>query len=385
MKSKDRILTALQHKEADRIPFDLGGTVDTGIHVAAYRNLLEYLGMDGQRNVKTGEFIMQLATVDEDIAHTLSIDTRAVLLSTAADLYYLNMRIEGNYELMWDPFGVKYLKPIPDGLYFDPKTAPLSGSVTLEDIESFDWPDLAQPRLIQALRNEAEKYAQDDRAIVLAAPDAGILERASWLRGFSDFLISLAKDPKATCYLLDIITDMHIKYWDAALDAVGEIVQVVVEADDLGMQDRSLISPDWYRKYIKPCHKRLFSFIKAKAPKVRIFFHSCGAIYELIPDLIETGIDILNPIQVNAVGMDTKQLKKDFGDSLTFWGGGVDTQEILPKGSTSDVKDEVKRRIDDLAPGGGFIFAAVHNIQPDVPPQNIMAMWESLEQYGKYS
>jgi len=139
-----------------------------------------------------------------------------------------------------------------------------------------------------------------------------------------------------------------------------------------------------YRKYIKPGHKKIFSFIKGKAPHIHIHFHSCGSVYDFIPDLIDAGIDSLNPVQVSAAKMDTKRLKKEFGDVLTFWGGGVDTQRILPRGTPNEVKDEVKRRIDDLAPGGGFVFNTVHNIQADVPPENIMAMWEALQEYGIY-
>jgi uroporphyrinogen decarboxylase len=130
--------------------------------------------------------------------------------------------------------------------------------------------------------------------------------------------------------------------------------------------------------------RQLFSHIKRCAPHVSIFFHSCGSIYEIIPDLIEVGVDILNPVQVDAANMDTKRLKREFGDCLTFWGGGVDTQRVLPRGTTEQVREEVKRRIEDLAPSGGFVFATVHNIQADVPPENILAMWEAVQEFGRY-
>ena len=154
----------------------------------------------------------------------------------------------------------------------------------------------------------------------------------------------------------------------------------------MSTQERLMISPKLYRGMIKPLHRELFRCIRKNA-KGSIFtlFHSCGAIKELIPDLIEIGVDILNPVQVSSTGMDTKQLKKEFGQDLTFWGGGVDTQHVLSRGTTEEVRDEVKRRIDDLAPGGGFIFAAVHNIQADVPPENITAMWEAFNEYSKYT
>ena len=186
--------------------------------------------------------------------------------------------------------------------------------------------------------------------------------------------------------LLDIIMEVKMTYWARALELVGTNVMIVSEADDLASQDRCLISPALYRKLIKPRHTKLFSFIKKHAQvPVKIFYHSCGAVAPLVPDLIESGIDILNPVQVSAAGMDTKTLKQNFGRDLTFYGGGVDTQKILPRGTPQQVRDEVKRRLDDLAPGGGFIFNPVHNIQADVPPENILAMWETVREYGVYN
>ena len=158
---------------------------------------------------------------------------------------------------------------------------------------------------------------------------------------------------------------------------------VVQEADDLGSQNNMLISPQMYRQYVKPRHRELFDFIHRKTD-AKIFIHSCGSFREVIPDLIEVGVDIINPVQFNAAHMDSMGLKKDFGKELVFWGGGVDTQRILPKGTVTDVRDCVKRQIEALAPGGGFVFNTVHNIQSDVPPQNIVAMWEALQEYGEY-
>jgi uroporphyrinogen decarboxylase len=176
-----------------------------------------------------------------------------------------------------------------------------------------------------------------------------------------------------------------MKYWQKALQTVGRNVMIVSEADDLASQNALLCSPAMYRRFIKPRHARLFAFIKSQAQvPVQIFYHSCGAVAPLIGDLIESGVDILNPVQVSAVGMDTRELKRLFGRDLTFYGGGVDTQQVLPRGTPAQVRDEVHRRLDDLAPGGGFIFNTVHNIQADVPAENILAMWEALQEYGIY-
>ena len=182
-------------------------------------------------------------------------------------------------------------------------------------------------------------------------------------------------------YLMDTIVDLKIAYWEKALPLVGEYADVVQEADDVAGQFALLISPEIYRRVLKPRHKKIFDFIKARS-NAKIFYHCCGAIRDIIPDLIEIGVDMVNPVQVSAKGMESKGLKRDFGKGITFWGGLVDTQGVFTDGTPQQVKDEVRRRIDDFAPGGGFVAAAVHNIQANVPPENVMAMWEALQEYG---
>ena len=222
-------------------------------------------------------------------------------------------------------------------------------------------------------------------AIVLEATEGGFLEIAAWLRGFEDFYIDIASDPGLACYLYDKIIDFKMQCWETALGKIGDYITVAWESDDLGFQDRTMFSPNFYREYIKPRHRKLFHFIKEIAPrKIYIAFHSCGSIYDLIPDLIDTGIDAINPVQVSAAKMDTKRLKQEFGSDITFWGGGVDTQRVLSRGTPKEVRGEVRKRIDDLAPGGGFIFNAVHNIQADVPPGNFIAMWETFQEFCVY-
>jgi uroporphyrinogen decarboxylase len=174
-----------------------------------------------------------------------------------------------------------------------------------------------------------------------------------------------------------------LAYWEKALHSIGDLITIVIEADDLAGQNSLLMSPETYREIIKPFQMKLFSSIKKFAP-VKIFFHSCGAIRPLIRDLIDTGIDILNPVQISATGMNLKELKHEFGKNLVFWGGGVDTQRVLEIGKPKEIKNDVKKNIEALAPGGGFIFAAVHNIQPNVPPENIISMWEAWLEFGAY-
>jgi uroporphyrinogen decarboxylase len=191
-------------------------------------------------------------------------------------------------------------------------------------------------------------------------------------------------NPKTVTAIFDKVLELKLAYWEKALAICGDNVDVVCEADDLAGQNGLIISPKTYRDLLKPRHAELFRFIKKQAD-VKVWLHSCGAIRKLIPDFIEIGVDILNPVQVNATGMDTHELKSEFGKDLVFWGGGVDTQFVLPRGTPNQVREEVKRRLDDLMVGGGFVFGTVHNIQADVPAENVLAMWETLQEFGVYS
>ena len=205
------------------------------------------------------------------------------------------------------------------------------------------------------------------------------------MNGFEKFFTDMLTEEDYAHALMEKITDLKMQYWEKALETVGDNVLVISEADDLATQKSLICSVELYRKMVHPYHKKLFSFIKQKAKsKVYIFYHTCGACAPFLPYLIDEGVDILNPVQVNAAGMDTKMLKREFGKDMTFWGGGVDTQHILPHGTPAQVRDEVKRRIEDLAPGGGFVFAAIHNVQSDVSAENFMAMWETMREYGVY-
>ncbi|MBI5388678.1 MAG: hypothetical protein HZA90_28790 [Verrucomicrobia bacterium] len=263
---------------------------------------------------------------------------------------------------------------------------PLEHIDTVEGLKKFKFPDPLHPARYDSMAARADELMNRRHvAYVLGRNAPGIWEIAIWMRGFENFFCDMAERPAFAEALMDIIMEIKARYWERALATVGPDVMMVSEADDLASQNACLCSPAMYRKFIKPRHTQLFAHIRkvAKAP-VKIFYHSCGAVLPLLPDLIESGIDILNPVQVSAAGMDSKELKRRFGKDLTFYGGGVDTQHVLPHGTPQQVRDEVKRRVDDFAPGGGFIFNTVHNIQADVPAENILAMWEALQECGGY-
>jgi uroporphyrinogen decarboxylase len=207
------------------------------------------------------------------------------------------------------------------------------------------------------------------------------MEVASWLRGLDHFLMDLALQPEMAEYLLDRVMEFKLAYWEMVLNQFGDRIDVLVESDDLGTQASLLISPRMYRKFMKPRHKRIIDLIKSLT-SAKVFFHSCGAIRPIIPDLIEIGVDILNPVQFNLPGMDAKSLKQDFGKEIVFWGGGVETQSILSRATPTQVRENVRQQIETLAENGGFVFATVHNIQAEVPAQNLSAMWKAFIEFG---
>ncbi|MBN1341996.1 MAG: hypothetical protein JXQ73_04910 [Phycisphaerae bacterium] len=264
---------------------------------------------------------------------------------------------------------------------------PLANVETVQQLAKVEFPDPLDPGRYDGVAQQADELMNHKQvAYILGRNAPGILEVALWTRGSENFYVDMLANRPFAEALLDIVLENKMKYWARILELVGPNVMMISEADDLCTQQGMLISPDLYRDLIKPRHTKLFEHIrKHAATDVKIFYHCCGAVMDLLPDLIESGIDVLNPVQVSALGMDTKELKCRFGRDLTFYGGGVDTQRILPRGTPQQVRDEVHRRIEDLAPGGGFIFNTVHNIQADVPPENIMAMWEALRDYGLYS
>jgi uroporphyrinogen decarboxylase len=381
MTPDQRLRLALAHKEPDRIPFDLGSTRVTGIAQAAYSRLRDSLRLPS-REAAVADLVQGLAAPDEDLLRTLEVDTRG-LFPRAPTGWGRRFSEANGYRSFIDEWGVTWISPLDGGLYYDVTAHPLAGAITLADVKAYPWPDGRDVARVAGLAEEGRGLAEEGHALVLVGVTAGVVEQAARVRGPADFFCDLAADPDLACAIMDAVLEVKLGYWEGALAEVGDLAQVVAEADDLADQRGLMFSRDTYRRLMKPRHQRLFQSLRSWG-NVRVFMHSCGAVRELIPDLIEAGVDILNPVQVSAQGMDTARLKRDFGDALTFWGGGVDTQHVLPRDTPQQVRDEVRRRIDDLAPGGGFVFAAVHNIQADVPPQNVEAMWEAMCEYGSY-
>ena len=381
MNSHERVRLALNHQEADRIPFDLGGTGLTTIHIDAYENLRAYLGMP-RTQTRIMAMAEQLAEVDEDLSGRLQTDFRLVMPGTPTGFQY-TFRDEGAYEAYIDEWGIGWRKPKDGGFYYDMYHHPLAGADSMDEIRSYAFPEPEDVQRFATLREQAEAAVAQEKAVVLAGPCAGIAEVYSWLRGYEAYYVDLALNQKTVAYMLDRLVEFKCAYWEQSLQEIGDLVDVVIEADDLAGQHSLLLSPETYRRLIKPRHARLFSFIKDQAP-VKVFFHSCGAVRPILGDFLDAGIDILNPVQASAAGMNLRELKAEFGRDVVFWGGGVDTQGVLGRGTPEDVREDVKRNIEALASGGGFVFAAVHDIQANVPPRNVIAMWEAWNEYGIY-
>jgi uroporphyrinogen decarboxylase len=372
---RERVIKALSHQELDRVPFDLGSTVNSSIHREAYKKLKAYFGVEAEDTVINK--MMQAVAVHEPVLQALDIDFRGVFPGSPDSRPDIAVG-EDSYQ---DVFGVVRRKP-PGALYYDLQKSPLAGPISIQDIVNFSWPDPSDPGFIRGMRERLLHLRENtDYAIVLNLPSA-VVHTTQYLRGFEDWFLDLAGDEKLAGALFDAALEYNSALAEEILKVGGDLADVVATSDDMGSQNGPLISPEMYRRLLKPRDKKYLDTIK-KYTKAFIHLHSCGSIYKLLNDFIEIGVDVINPVQVAARNMDSSILGPEFGDRLSFW-GGIDSQHVLPSGSTGAVKAEVKRRIKDFAPGGGYILGAVHNIQYGVPVENIIAMYEAGKEYGRY-
>jgi len=382
MTSRERVLTALDHAEPDRVPVDLGGSVVTSIAIPAYAALRDRLGLP-PRPVRTMETVQQIAFVDEDALDRLGLDVIPVFARPPAG-YAPVFADDGDGGVAFrDEFGATLRRP-RGSHYFDWREFPLA-EPSLDALAAMPWPDPADPARYRGLREDVQALrARTDRALFGMAPCGhDLFNQLLRVRGMEEGLIDLIAHPDFAEAFLDRLTETICAAQTLFLDAVGDLIDVHFAADDLTGQTGPLLSPALYRRLIKPRWARILQTIKART-RAKIFYHGCGAIGPFLPDLIEIGVDVVNPVQVSAAGMDTAVLKKTYGRRLSFWGGGCDTQRVLPFGSPAEVRAEARRRIRDLAPGGGFVFNPVHNIQPQVPVDNIMALFDAVRVFGPY-
>ncbi len=376
------MLTTLKRKAPDRVPIDLASTHVTGISLTAYKNLCTWLDYS-PAEITISDAIQQISIPDEALLQKFAIDSRGLFPLTSHN----NFVDEDDGEYLWhvDEWGLWYRFKKGKSLWYDLFKNPMAGKdLSREVIDKHRWPTGNEIDRFAGLKEKARQFREAGYAVVLKSICAGLLEMAIRLRGLEDCLIDLLINKKSVEYLLDKILEIKLNYWETAIGQLGELVDVLAEGDDFGTQTSQLISYQLFKEVIKPRQKILISTMKKLAPQANIFFHSCGNIRPFIPDFIDMGIDIINPVPITAAGMEPRQLKKDFGKDVVFWGGGIDTQGTLPKGTPDQVRDEVKRNLDIFAPGGGFVFNTIHNIQADVPAENLLAMYETVLNCGKY-
>jgi uroporphyrinogen decarboxylase len=383
MLPRERVLTALNHEEPDRIPIDLGSTRVSGICLDAYATLLNALGL-GPRDLRVVDRKQGLAGPDEDVLQALGVDCRPVWTNPPSGGEPPIVQ-EGDYEVFIDEWGCRVSRPRARGLYFD-LTEPVMTEPSLEALEKFAWPDVDDPARYEGLRQQAQRLREESPYALVGHCDFGqdVLGHFLNVRGYAEAMLDLAAYPDFAEAFMEGVTRMAMRAWGHFLEQVGDLLDVVAFYDDLGMQDRPLVSPAMYRRMIKPRHARIIAAMRERT-RAKVFFHSDGAVAEFIPDMIEIGVDILNPVQVSAAGMeDTAALKRRFGKNIAFWGAACDSQRILPSASLEDVRREARRRIADLAPGGGYVFAPVHNIQNDVSGEKTLALYQTARQAGRY-
>ncbi len=414
MTSRERVKMAINHKEADRVPIDLGAMRSTGIATIAYDKLRQKLGLT-KGFIRMYDFIQQLAYPERkimDMFHVDAIDAGQAFLKSDDNWRewtfndnskclipkYLNIEIDKDLTvLLKDKNNIALGKKPKTSLYVD-QTYWVYGDLPAipdnfneKDIVKNMWAIPFPPWHLDIFDDEQyrlfinsikELYQTTDYSIMLAV-GCNLFETGTLLRGMENFLCDIYLDKKGVKRFLDFLVERYLRLLDRVLKGVGEYVDILQVGDDLGSQNGPFMSPDLFRKIFKPGYKKMWGFVHNNS-NCKIFLHSCGSIYELIPDLIDAGVDILNPVQTTTANMEPERLKEEFGRDITFWGGGCNTQYILSTASPKQVKEDVKRRIDIFAKNGGFVFNQIHNILADVPPENVVAMLEAAYEYGKY-
>jgi uroporphyrinogen decarboxylase len=401
MSPRERILAAVAHKEPDRVPVDLGGTESSGLTGMAWHRLAEHLGVDREAGPDVLEPFQQVVRIDAGLRERFGIDTLALFpepaewkpgrlgdSSACRVPARWNEVEEANGDRVILGAGGRPSARMPaGGLYFDPVGEPLAGCESIADlekhraeVEGFDLPGFCDEGVAATAERAARLHSETTSAVVLNLC-CHFLAAGTILRGYEQFMVDLMAEPQLADALVEMLLEAYLQRVDVYAPQLSGSVDVVLFNDDLGTQNGPIIAPELYRQVIKPRQARLFDHAR-KAFGAPILFHSCGAVSNFIGDLAEVGVDALNPVQVSAAGMDSARLKKKFGRDMCFWGGGCDTQRVLARGTPAEVREEVRRRVGDFAPGGGFVFTQVHNVQPDVPPQNLVAMLEAAREFG---
>ena len=413
MNSRERVLAAIAHKQPDQVPVDLGSTPSSGISAIAYSNLLKAIGRT-DLPVQVYDVVQQLAQLDMSIIDRFGVDVldigrafnteekdwhETILANGDKAFYPIHFnpvkQADGSYHC-YDEDGKRLLALMPQGAtFFDQSYFPYINGFP-ENYDTLDeemgrvlwsryvhspWDHTQDPDFWKTLREKTlQLRASTDKALMIVC-GCNLFEWGTFLRRMDNFLMDLLCEPDQVARMLDQLLERHLATLAKVCDSVGDIVDIIRFGDDLGMTSGPFMDVDTYRSLFKPRHKQLCDYVKTHS-QMHTFIHSCGSISSLMPDLIEAGIEIFNPVQTNARQMEPEFLKKEFGQDCTFWGGGVETVGTLNNGTPEQVREQVLERLEIMSAGDGFVFNTVHNILPDVPPQNILAMFDAVKEFN---
>ena len=412
MTSRERIIAAIEHRQPDRVPVDLGATPSSGISATAYGNLKKHLGI-ASGHTRLYDVVQQLAQPEDIILNRFKIDVLDIGRSfNVRDEDWYDVRLADGqtaqypswFHPEWQPDG-SFVARHQDGTdiahmpaggtFYDQSYFPYvdgypsdfsgldkeMGRILWAALVHSPWDHAGDPGFWTTLRERALALrATSDRALMIVC-GCNLFEWGTFLRRMDNFLMDIYAEPEMVEKLLDALMERHLATLDKVCAAVGDVCDILRFGDDLGMDSDPFMSPEIYRQLFKPRHALLCETVHTKS-RMKTFLHSCGSLYKLMPDLIEAGYDVINPVQTTCRDMEPEKLKRDFGKDICFWGGGCDTRTILNRATPSEVKEHVKQRLDILSPGGGFVFNTVHNILPEVPPQNIVAMYEAVAEFN---
>jgi uroporphyrinogen decarboxylase len=383
MTSRERVIKALNHEIPDRVPIDLGG-FQTGIHKRAYAELLVHLGITDEITVL--DPVQQLAKPCEEVLERFNVDIRYVC-AHGPDSFKggieQNIRDGKLWHDLKDEFGVVWSMPDDQQLYMDISHHPLANA-TLDDIADYPFPDGSDLTRFTGVRQQALKLREETPYAISTGIGGVVYEICWYMRGLERWFMDTLENTDFCEALLNRTLKFWMDYYVGFMAEVGDIIDIVMIGDDLAGQHGPLFSPDFYRRLVKPRHKKLIQHIKSLT-SAKIWYHTCGGCTEYIPDLIDNGIDILNPVQISAAKMGPQNLKNTFGKDIVFWGGGIDSQHVLPFAKPAEIREHVRRNLEIFKPGGGYVFNNVHNIQTGVPAENIVAMYDAAYEFGFYN
>jgi uroporphyrinogen decarboxylase len=410
MTSRERILAAIDHREPDRVPVDLGATPSSGISAVAYGHLKQHLAIPNG-HTRVYDVVQQLAQPEEAVLDRFGIDVLDIgrtfngrdedwydttLCDGQAAQYPAWFRPERQTDGSWiarHTNGVEIARMPAGGAFFDQTCFPwvdgypdglegldeAMGKVLWAALAHSPWDHAGEPGFWGRLRERALALGRSSGRALMIVCGCNLFEWGAFLRRLDNFLADLLVSPAQVEQLLDALMERHLATLEKVCAAVGDVADVLRFGDDLGTDGGPFMAPATYRRLFKPRHARLCDYVHRNS-RMKTFLHSCGSLYRLMPDLIEAGYDVINPVQTSSRDMEPERLKREFGKDICFWGGGCDTRRVLNQGTPAEVRDHVRRRIEIFAPGGGFVFNTIHNILPEVPPENVVAMFEALQQ-----